>query len=132
MRNVFPTFTLEDIWKNFEKNRTCVRINDRVNGVQIELSDLRELPRQYWYLGNNSFLLHGFFSYHHLLFGKLPSEKWFLGVPGVYERQERIMASIFGFPGFMHIEEHMCEEEPPVPADDPHEMQPGIWYHILD
>lgn len=34
-----------------EKNITCIK---------IELKDLRELPRKYWYLGNNSFLLHGF------------------------------------------------------------------------
>ena len=31
--------------------------------VRWELKDLRLLPRQYWYLGNNSFLLHGFFNY---------------------------------------------------------------------
>ena len=27
-------------------------------------------------------------------------ERWFLGVPGVYQRQERVMAAIFGFPEF--------------------------------
>lgn len=29
--------------------------------VRMELKDLRQLPKQFWYLGNNSFLLHGFF-----------------------------------------------------------------------
>lgn len=116
MRNIFPNYTMEDIWHNMERNQTCVQINEEVCAVQIELSDLRELPKKYWYLGNNSFLLHGFFNYHHLLFGKLPNGKWFLGVPGVYERQERVIASVFGFPGF-------------IPVD---ETQQGIWYHILE
>lgn len=43
---MYPYFTLPE-----DKNVECVR---------IELKDLRELPRKYWYLGNNSFLLHGF------------------------------------------------------------------------
>lgn len=28
-------------------------------------------------------------------------DKWFLGVPGIYQNQERVMAIIFGFPEFM-------------------------------
>ena len=69
--------------------------------VRIELKDLRELPRKYWYLGNNSFLLHGFFNYRYLVLGKLEEDKWFIGVPGIYQQQERVMAAIFGFPEFM-------------------------------
>lgn len=124
MRNVFPTYTMEDIWQTFERTKTPVPINDKTSAVRIELSDLRELPKQYWYLGNNSFLLHGFFNYHYLLFGRLPNGKWFLGVPGIYEPQERVMASIFGFPGFMYI----IELEP----GDAGAKQQGIWYHILE
>ena len=78
-----------------EKNITCIK---------IELKDIRELPRKYWYLGNNSFLLHGFFNYRYLVLGKIEEDnedKWFLGVPGIYQNQERVMAIIFGFPEFM-------------------------------
>lgn len=78
-----------------EKNITCIK---------IELKDLRELPRKYWYLGNNSFLLHGFFNYRYLVIGKIEEDtqnRWFLGVPGIYQNQERVMAIIFGFPEFM-------------------------------
>ena len=74
-----------------EKNITCIK---------IELKDLRELPRKYWYLGNNSFLLHGFFNYRYLVIGKIEEDtqnRWFLGVPGIYQNQERVMAIIFGF-----------------------------------
>lgn len=124
MRNVFPTYAMEDIWQNLAKTKTPVQLNGEVSAVQIELSDLRELPKSYWYLGNNSFLLHGFFNYHHLLFGRLPDGKWFVGVPGIYARQERVMASVFGFPGFMHIGE--------AEQTMPYEKQQGIWYHILE
>lgn len=135
MRNFFPTYTMEDIWKNMAKNRTCVQINEKVCAIQIELSDLRELPKKYWYLGNNSFLLHGFFNYRHLLVGKLPDGTWFLGVPGIYERQERVMASIFGFPGFLPACEMPGTDRQPgnqPPEENSREMQQGIWYHILE
>lgn len=124
MRNIFPSNSMENIWENFAKIKQPVQVNDEVSAIQIELSDLRELPKNYWYLGNNSFLLHGFFNYQHLLFGKLPNGKWFIGVPGIYARQERVMASVFGFPGFMHIGEGETVT--------PREKQQGVWYHILE
>lgn len=76
----------------------------QTSGMQIELRDLRELPKQYWNLGNNSFLLHGFFTYQYLLLGKRTegeSERIFIGVPGVFHGQEQIMASLFGFAEFV-------------------------------
>lgn len=105
-RNFFPQYQWKDIWEQFlkshpasmpfsEKNITCIK---------IELKDIRELPRKYWYLGNNNFLLHGFFNYRYLVLGKIEEDnedKWFLGVPGIYQNQERVMAIIFGFPEFM-------------------------------
>jgi len=132
MRNVFPSYTMEDIWNNFAKTKTPVQMNDVVSAVQMELNDLRELPKQYWYLGNNSFLLHGFFNYRHLLFGRLPSGKWFIGVPGIYAGQERVMASVFGFPGFMHIGVSKPEANAPMETITPREKQQGVWYHILE
>ncbi len=50
--------------------------------VRIELKDLRELPRKYWYLGNNSFFAARIFNYRYLVLGKLEEDKWFIGVPG--------------------------------------------------
>ena len=132
MRNVYPNYTLEDIWSNFARAKSPVQVNDDVAAIQIELSDLRELPKRYWYLGNNSFLLHGFFNYHHLLFGRLPDGKWFIGVPGMYARQERVMASVFGFPDFMHIGVSEPENNAPQETITPCEKQQGVWYHILE
>lgn len=132
VRNVFPVYTMEDIWNALGKNRDYIKINDETGGLRIELSDLRELPKQYWYLGNNSFLLHGFFNYHYLLFGKLSGDRWFLGVPGIYERQERVMASVFGFPGFMYVTDINMSENAPLSGAIPNETRYGIWYHILE
>ena len=76
----------------------------KICGIHIELRDIRELPKSYWYLGNNSFLLHGFFSYRYLLLGKRMTEgreAFFLGVPGVLQNQERVMAALFGFAEFL-------------------------------
>lgn len=71
--------------------------------IRMQLHDLQELPKKYWYIGNNSFLLHGFFNYRHIILGEMQEngkKAYFIGVPGVFANQERIMASMFGFPEF--------------------------------
>jgi len=98
-----------------DENTLCVR---------LELKDLRLLPRQYWYLGNNSFLLHGFFNYRYLILGMTEEsgrKKWFLGIPGVFQNPERVMASLFGFPEFRN------EKSLPVNTGEF-----GYWYRYLD
>ena len=73
------------------------------NVRRIDMNGIRTLPKKNWYLCNNSFLLHGFFNYHYLIVKEKECEgqkKQYLGVPGYYARQERIMAMMFGFPEF--------------------------------
>lgn len=92
--------------------------------VRWELKDLRLLPRQYWYLGNNSFLLHGFFNYRYLILGiteKAEKKRWFIGIPGVYQNPERVMATLFGFPEFRN------EKSAPVNTGEF-----GYWYRYLN
>lgn len=103
MRNFFPDYSWEEIWDRLCKEHPLLApLADReARCIQIELKDLKELPKKYWYLGNNSFLLHGFFNYRYLVVGKTGEERWFIGVPGIYQRQERVMAAIFGFPEFL-------------------------------
>lgn len=132
IRNIFSENRLEEAWQNFAKTKMPVQINDEVSAIQIELSELKELPKKYWYLGNNSFLLHGFFNYQHLLFGRLSDGKWFVGVPGIYARQEFVMASVFGFPGFMQIGVSEPGEKGLQETVTPREKQQGVWYHILE
>ena len=88
--------------------------------VRIEIKDVRMLPEKYWSMINNSFLLHGFFNYRYLAFGKM-DKNWFIGVPGIYQKQEHVMASIFGFPDFL-----------PQKQSSERGEQPGYWYRILE
>ncbi len=70
---------------------------------RILLSDIKSLPKRNWYLCNNSFLLHGFLNYHYLIVKQTEEQgkkKYYLGVPGIYEQPERVMAFLFGFPEF--------------------------------
>ena len=48
---------------------------------KISRQDLSCLPRKEWRLANNSFLLHGYYNYHHLLSIEEDGKRW-LGVPG--------------------------------------------------
>lgn len=78
---------------------------------KIERSELCLLPKKYWFLANNSFLLHGYHNYNHLLLVEEDGHYW-LGVPGIYDSHEARAASLFGFPQFtrsyteaLHLEE---------------------------
>lgn len=100
--------TLLDCFLKLQKRQQTVEIFEtgkrQISGIQIELRDIRELPRKFWNLGNNSFLLHGFFNYHYLLLGKRTEEDKetiFIGVPGMFHSQEHVMASLFGFSEFL-------------------------------
>lgn len=66
---------------------------------KIRRSDLSSLPKKCWYLANNSFLLHGYYNYGHLLLIEENGHFW-LGVPGIYDSREARAAELFGFPQF--------------------------------
>ncbi len=66
---------------------------------KIQRQDLTLLPRKEWYLANNSFLLHGYYNYHHLLVIE-QENSFLLGVPGIYDPREARAAELFGFPKF--------------------------------
>jgi hypothetical protein len=70
---------------------------------RIDINGIRQLPKKNHHLCNNSFLIHGYLNYHHLMRKEIKENgdvQLYLGVPGVYERQERMMALLFGFPKF--------------------------------
>ncbi len=69
---------------------------------KIRRQDIARLPRKDWGLANNSFLLHGFYNYHHLLYIKEGDVCW-LGVPGIYHEREQRAAETFGFPMFKRL-----------------------------
>lgn len=66
---------------------------------KIQRSELSVLPRRYWNISNNRFLLHGYYNYNHLLL--VEEKNYFLvGVPGIYDKREARAADLFGFPTF--------------------------------
>ena len=80
---------------------------------KIKRQDLARLPRKEWRLANNSFLLHGFYNYHHLLYIEEGENCW-IGVPGIYHEKESAAARAFGFPQFHRITDgtlELSEEE---------------------
>ena len=66
---------------------------------KISREDLSLLPRKFWPLANNSFLLHGYHNYNHLALIEEDGRRW-LGVPGIYDTREARAADLFGFPRF--------------------------------
>lgn len=80
---------------------------------KIQRQDISRLPRREWKLANNSFLLHGFYNYHHLLYIEEDENRW-LGVPGIYHEKERAAARAFGFPEFHRI----TDEEVPLSDEE--------------
>ena len=72
---------------------------------RIDLADIRRLFPTKQYYANNSFVIHGFMNYNHLIV-KTENNKKYLGVPGVYEKPEEMMAKLFGFTEFVDEKTH--------------------------
>lgn len=74
--------------------------------LSIEPKDFIILQAPCQRLVNNSFLLHGYYNYRHLILG--PDKEigkgneicFYLGVPGTYFEREKMVAVMFGFEGF--------------------------------
>ena len=80
--------------------------SDVARCVKIEPKDIGVLPSDTWVLSNNSFLLHGYYCYHHLIFAEVIDKygsHYILGIPGIYHDRERFMARMFGFECFKPI-----------------------------
>ncbi len=75
---------------------------------KIDRQGLSVLPQREWRVANNSFLLHGYYNYKHLLFIR-EDNRLYLGVPGVYHAKEEEAAKSFGFPAFHRVEEGKLE-----------------------
>ncbi len=97
-----------NLWNRLERMYTKVLAFEYENDCQIlsiKPQDIGLLPREIWMYGNNSFLLHGYYNYRHLILARLCSNqgspRYLLGVPGHYFSNEKHMASMFGFPHFV-------------------------------
>lgn len=81
--------------------------------IDIGPETLDKLPENMRGIKNNSFLMHGYVQYHHLLLARVEGSEnaFFIGVPGVLTKSENAMASMYGFSKFKsshRSDVHMC------------------------
>ncbi len=73
--------------------------------VSIKPVDLQLLNPKYHELSSNSYLMHGFYRYRHMILGEYTMEKgtfFYVGVPGEFIKKEQTSAAMFGFEGYEH------------------------------
>lgn len=99
-----PLEVYEDKWKELCKKYEVVHpFGNREEYLSIAPKDFIIFPEKYQNLVNNSFLLHGYYNYQHIILGKKEEggkSVYYLGVPGVYYEREKMVAIMFGFEGF--------------------------------
>ncbi len=118
---------LNDKWEQLCQMYPVVHpYEDEREYISIQPKDFVVMTGDYQHLANNSFLLHGFYNYRHIVLGREPLEEadkekmlqekereragqkenqgkdgdFFLGVPGVYYEREKMVALMFGFEAF--------------------------------
>ncbi|MCC8128102.1 MAG: DUF6128 domain-containing protein [Clostridiales bacterium] len=115
------------LWKRMQREYAKVLAFDYDKGCEIlsiKPQDIGLLPRDIWIYGNNSFLLHGYYHYRHLILARLedlPGEsRYLLGVPGRCYSNEKNMAAMFGFPYFVS-----AKKQPDADGNF------GYWYTLI-
>lgn len=118
---------LDDKWEQLCRMYPVVHpYEDEREYISIQPKDFVVMTGDYQHLANNSFLLHGFYNYRHIILGREPLEEadgdgtakgaekekanqgkkrekygnFYLGVPGVYYEREKMVALMFGFEAF--------------------------------
>jgi hypothetical protein len=103
-----PTPFKEEKWQQLCGHYPQVQpFNSGKRFLSIRPEDFIILQEQYQKLVQNSFLLHGYYNYGHMILGKLEEGKeapYYIGVPGVFYEKERQAAGLFGFAGFEGVE----------------------------
>lgn len=73
--------------------------------VSIKPVDLQLLKNTYHGLGKNTFLMHGFYRYRHMILGEYSMDEgtyFYVGVPGEFVKKEQSTAAMCGFEGYEH------------------------------
>ena len=115
-RERLPTIRLaeekwEQLWNIYPH---LAPFGDEREYLSIGPSDFVLFSAESYQLVNNSFLLHGYYNYRHLLLARVERRDtvvYYVGVPGNYYEREKQVAVMFGFESFE------CAEEPAVSGD---------------
>lgn len=93
-----------DKWQQLQAVYPHIRpFEDRREYLLMRPQDFVILPQKYYSLSDNSFLLHGYYNYDHLILSKEScpeGEKIYIGVPGNFYDKEKQVAIMFGFESF--------------------------------
>ncbi len=93
-----------DKWEQLKKTYPVVHpIREEEEYLKISPRDFVIFTEKYQELVHNSFLLHGYYNYKHLILGKKEKEGrtvYYLGVPGTFHEREKTVAVMFGFEAF--------------------------------
>ncbi len=110
-----PSPLHEKKWRQLSEIYTHIApFRDERDYLSIGPGDFVILPEKYYRLINNSFLLHGFYNYGHMVLARTTrrgEEKYYIGVPGNFYEKERQVAIMFGFESFE------CRQEPAREGD---------------
>lgn len=111
-----PTVKLmESKWQQLSAIYPHVRpFEDDRDYISISPSDFVIFPTRFYKAANNSFLLHGYYNYKHLILARVEHRNdivYYLGVPGNYYDREKQVAVMFGFESFE------CAQEPAKTGD---------------
>ena len=100
----------EDKWKQLSSIYPHIfPFQDDREYLSIGPGDFVIFTQKYYRLVNNSFLLHGFYNYKHLILTRMEKRNeivYYIGVPGNFYDREKQVAVMFGFESFE------CREEP--------------------
>lgn len=93
-----------DKWEQLSHMYPRIRpFEDEREYLSIAPKDFVVLRQEYQRMVHNSFLLHGYYNYKHLILGKIPEGgawHYYLGVPGNFYNREKMVAEMFGFEAF--------------------------------
>lgn len=93
-----------DKWEQLRRAYPIVHpIREEEEYLKITPKDFVIFTEKYQELVHNSFLLHGYYNYKHLILGKKEKEGrtvYYLGVPGTFHDREKSVAVMFGFEAF--------------------------------
>ncbi|MBQ7781083.1 MAG: hypothetical protein IJ405_03565 [Lachnospiraceae bacterium] len=103
-REFRPDRISPDKWEQLNKIYPHIHpFGDSREYLSIKPRDFIIFSKKYQSLVQNSFLLHGYYNYGHVILARIKEredESFYLGVPGVYYDREKQAALMFGFEGF--------------------------------
>lgn len=109
------TRLLEDKWQQLCAIYPHIQpFRDERDYLSIRPADFLLFPANAYKQVNNSFLLHGYYNYKHLLLSRMERRGeilYYIGVPGNFYEREKQVALMFGFESFE------CAEEPAQTGD---------------